>query len=188
LCHCARPPKKDLVHVRGGVSSLGLPVPQPRSGFRLVTVWLAGVSPLATCPGVPQIAPGSPPAQPARPAYGWRLLPGRPGAHRKRREPVTTRATPAANPPRVVTPRHAQARTPAANATRIAEDCVNGVLTKRSNHGVKRTRGCDRRLSRHCRPQQTCGNPIFDPREGCNNPPQLGYPDRPRDCALNRFH
>jgi len=58
---------------------------------------------------------------------------------------------------------------------------------KRSKHGVQRTQDATADSHAGCRPQQTCGNSIFDPHEGCDNPPQLGYPDRHHDCGLNRF-
>jgi hypothetical protein len=153
LCHCASPPKKDLMHIKDGVSSLRRPTPRPRSGFRLVTEWLAEVSPLVTCPAVPHIASAPPPSpSPVHRtdrAFGPRDHGRRPPANRRGRPhgPVTSRAAPPAGPAPVATAPSAPARTPAANATRIAEDCVNGVL-RNAVTTVCSKPGYDRRLSR----------------------------------------
>ena len=140
MCHCASPPKKDLMLIKEWCLIAPSPGPQPRSGFRLVTVWLAGVSPpghpssgAADCARATAVTATGPP-------HSSRPLPAQPGGieprsshNRRRRGATTSRAAPTANPPPVVKARSAQARTLAANATRIAEDCVNGVLTNTVN-------------------------------------------------------
>ncbi len=73
------------------------------------------------------------PAQPGGSSRDRAAIEPRSSRDRRRRGATTSRAAPTANPLPVVKTWSAQARTPAANATRIAKNCVNGVLTNAVN-------------------------------------------------------
>lgn len=129
-----------------------------------------------------------------RPPYRSRLRSARPGkqaareppwpAARLHHEPCRSRRQPGPG-------RDATERASANAGGKCNKDCRG--LRQRSpqkcgDRGVQQTRDTTVDSHASCRPQQTCGNAIFDPRGGCNNPPQLEYPGRRHDCAFNRFH